>query len=427
MRAPPLFLALFLGFLRPDLSQAEEIEFVHTNALWGALSLRSLTEGPFNPGNRVLQLPQEVESLEARPDWRIVAPRWSLTARPRGVVSRERVKTSLGSSSRVIAKQRWSEAFGTWNATDSVSLDYGLQNFQWGPAESASPSNRIVRDTIQVKDALYLVRGKHLVRLSWVPSPEWSEILLVEPTGNGEGEPEPNEPHRVKVALKSEISWSGGRHFAGLVAGWRDHAGGWIGEYVNLELVDGLFAYGDLSHQKGSLAYYPTYDPSGRFTIFSQNRRHDGILDTFSVIGLRYAFENGNDIRLEWIHQDAGYSKFQLEQAKAAFSSTNPLQLAALAPHLAGALQPGLDFPATHYLFSSARFPDSFGIRNWNLYARVLHSLQDASTSFFASSENAIGEHGTLIGSLGLTQGQLTDELKGAVDLAALLAYRHAW
>jgi hypothetical protein len=43
------------------------------------------------------------------------------------------------------------------------------------------------------------------------------------------------------------------------------------------------------------------------------------------------------------------------------------------------------------------------------------------------SSENRAGSHGTIISGIAATAGKAGAELKGAVDLAGTLAYRHAW
>lgn len=412
--------ALFAG------EHALAATFEPNTAVWAAETLRHVREDPFNPANLVSRAARESDALEVRPDWRVIGERWKLTARPRVLLTRDTVHTGGGTDSRTLALFRWSEAFGSLTLSDSFSLDYGLQNFQWGPAEAASPSNRLFRDTVQAKDALYLVHGQHLVRLTYAPTAAWSEVLVVEPTDNGDGEPEPFEPHTAKAALKSEVAWNGGADFAGLVGGWRNRANGyWVGEYVNLEPLEGLYAYVDASHEKGSLAYYPVR--AGTYTIFAQNRRNETNWEHFVVGGLRYAFENGNDWRVEWIYQSAGYTQAELDRAVAALSSRDAVQFGLLARQGTAARVSGLDFPSRNYLFTSARFPNAWGRRDWNLYVRALISAQDRSASAFGSTESRLGERGTLIGGIAATFGRGIDELKGVVDFAGTLAYRHAW
>ena len=73
------------------------------------------------------------------------------------------------------------------------------------------------------------------------------------------------------------------------------------------------------------------------------------------------------------------------------------------------------------------RFPSAFQVRDWNLYLRGLLALADSSTQAFFSSENAVGEQGTFLASLGAGLGRDGEELKGQVDFSATVAYRHAW
>lgn len=399
--------------------------FEPNTALWASGTYRHVGDDAYNPGNALAQAPYDTETFEVRPDWRVSGNKWRLTFRPRALLTREDTKVLGNVTSRNLALLRWSEAFLTVNLSESWSVDYGLQNFQWGPAESASPSNRIVRDTIQVKDTLYLVKGHHLARLSYTPTSSFSEILLFEPTGNGDPEPEPNEPFRMKGVSKTELSWDGGASFAGLVGGWRDRSGFNAGEYVNLQPFDGFFVYADAEQQRGTLAYYPVL--SNGLVTFQQNRRDEGGIQNFVVGGVRYAFENGNDWRLEAIYQENGYTKDELKNSAAAISSRDPIQLRIIATQSSAVLASGLDFPSKNYLFSSIRFPNVLQYRDWNIYVRGLDSLQDHSFAGFLSSENRVGNHGTVISGVSATGGKAGTELKGVVDLAGTLAYRHAW
>lgn len=423
----PIQLLSLLLLLLPGAAFAGDWAFEPNTSVWGILSQRKVQEGSLNPGNSVARTPHQTAALELRPDWNLGIGVLKLTARPRLVLDHQRIKAGAATSADTDLFLRWSEGFASWNASDALSFSYGLQNYQWGPAESASPSNRIFRDTIQVKDSFYVVNGKHLLRATYSPSNSFSEILLVELSGNGDAEPEPYEQHAKKVLLKSEFSWKGGSEYAGLVLGWRDRYGAWAGEYVSLEPLEGLSFYIDASHQAGSLAFYPARSGTTALTAFSQSKRGESRLYTFATGGARYAFENGNDWRLEYLFQEAGYNRAQLAQSRAALLSRDPLQLLLNFSRAAVAAGNGLDFPGRSYLYTSGRFPSAWNLRDWNLYLRALRSLQDSSTSLLGSSENAIGERGTLIASLAASFGSDGEELKGAVDLGATVAYRHAW
>ena len=114
-------------------------------------------------------------------------------------------------------------------------------------------------------------------------------------------------------------------------------------------------------------------------------------------------------------------------KAAGALSNPNPIQLAAFAAQAPVLRSNGLDFPSIDYLFSSVRIPNVLGVRDWNLYLRGIESMQDHSLSALVSTENRVGEQGTILGELSAGFGPDTGELRGAAKLAGTLAYRHAW
>lgn len=418
---------MLLSLLLPILAYATELNFEPNTSVWGIASAREISEGRLNPLNLTFRQPDRTLSAEVRPDWNLSSESGKLTARPRLILLHERVKAGGLESWDTDLRLRWSEGFASWNASDSFTLSYGLQNYQWGPAESASPSNRIIRDTVQVKDTIYAVKGHHLLRLTYAPSAAFSEVLLVELSDNGDEEPEAYESYSRKALLKTEISWGGGADYAALVLGWRDKAGLWLGEVLNLEPLEGFSIYADASHQRGSLAWYPSLDSTGRYTLMSQGKRGDDKVFSFLASGVRYAFENGNDLRVEYLFQEAGWTGPQRQAVISALTSTDPIQALLIRSRLQATLKPGLDFPGQQYLFSSFRSPNSFSVRDWTIYLRYLHSLEDSSGSAYLSHEYALGDNSTILGSFGAAFGSENEELKGVVDFAATLAYRHSW
>ena len=121
------------------------------------------------------------------------------------------------------------------------------------------------------------------------------------------------------------------------------------------------------------------------------------------------------------------YSTEELGWAAKALASPHPAQLAILFSQSPAVRFSGLDFPSRHYLFSSLRLPNVFNVQDWAIYVRGLESLEDHSSTFFASSENAVGSHGTFLGNIGLSLGDTGGELRGPWEIFATLAYRHAW
>lgn len=382
--------------------------------LWSAGSYRNPDDSLVNPDNAVFRLPQWLGTGEARSDFRLAMEKLTIVARPKLVFSANHTTAADGSSARTDSSTEviWSEAFATYPPSDTFAFTYGLQNFQWGPAEAACPSNRIFRDTVQTKDVLYDVRGHHLLRLNLTPERDWTEVLLLELFGNGEPEFEAGEAFAHKALLKSEYTWSGGADYGGLVIGWRERTGFWLGEYLSINLTDGLSAYIDASHQQGSLGWYPD-------VVFSQSRKSDSRIYSFAVAGVRYAFESGNDLRVEWVYQEAGYSADEVSDAWSILQGS-PQSVVYYQ-------QSGLEFVGRQYAFASLRIPDLLQIKDWVLYARFLVSLQDASVASYGSSEAALGGAGTVFASILVTSGSDASELRGAAGTAITIGYRHAW
>ena len=419
-----LFIAIFTLI---TMAQAEdELQWEPSISVWLAHENQKLVNTPSNPQNLFAKAPNRFDEAQVRAQLKVIHSIGRVTARPKFSVLISSSDVAGAENRSHSSKLTWTEAFATAEISHTVGITYGLQNFQWGPAESFSPSNRIFRDTIQSKDLLYETKGKHLVRINFTPSQNWSEILLIEPSGNGDPELEAQENFAPKALLKSEFSWAGGIDYLGLVIGHRLHFGNWLGEYANLEILSGLSVYADASHQQGTLAYYPGTDPTGKYTLLAQTNRNSIVYHSL-VTGIRYNFENGNDFRLEWIYQSSGYSTQQTDLLWNALTSTQFGQMSYLGTNLLRTKQNGLEFPGREYAYLSFRFPDVCKIRDWTLYVRNLFSLQDHSSAFYISSENAIGDHGTIMGSLGATKGEPKSELRGIIAMVAQIGGRISW
>ncbi len=236
-------------------------------AAWLAGTSRGLVESPANPHNRVLLIPQRDLRAELRPDLKLSYRADSLVLRPRWLASDSRVDERP--SSEATSKLEWSDAYLSITASDHLTLTYGLQNFQWGPTEVGSPSNRIFRETVQMRDVLYVVKGRHLLRLNFSPNGGWTEVFMAELSDNGDQEPIANAAFERKALLKSELADAGGANYAGVVLGVRERSGGWLGEYFNYEVVDGLSFYADASHERGSRAWYPQWNAQQMATVLT--------------------------------------------------------------------------------------------------------------------------------------------------------------
>lgn len=398
------------------------------------LEYRLLSDSQLNTDNSVAKIPDRLLINDFRPQMKVLGPRFTLVARP--LLKHEIASSKIGekrSSEKPHASSRWVDAFGVWEASDLVQLSYGLQTYQWGAAESINPSNKIFHESIDSKGLLYASNGRTLARANLTWSKQLSTVLIAETD-------EPEEKNRTiyrsdeewqsKSLIKNEISWNDGSDYIGFVLGSLEVDGPWIGEYLNINLFEGLSIYADASHERGSKAWYPvkkveTLAPGIQSTVIKleQEKIDETKTHTLATSGLRYSFEGGSDFRLEGIYNSAGWSKEQYELGLQSLDRTNPSQLNFLQDNAKRYLKPGLDFRGQRYLLCSFRTPDVFDIKDFVWYVRNLRSLTDQSAQYYSSVEYAFTSF-TLLASYAHSVGKTDSELVGFVRRSGLLGIR---
>ena len=367
---------------QPPLAFRGHLEWI--SAVGGASSRAS----PVNPGNRVLQVPAGGVQTELRPDLRLeVGSALTAIARPRFWLRVQKAETSAGwQAEQVEATAGWIEGYAAWRVSDGLSISYGLQNFQWGPAELVSPSNRIFHASGFYRDPVYVVRGRHLVRANVSAGRAWSLVVLAEVGENGEDPFVALEPFERKAQAKLEYTAPSGDLSAAVTAGAAARSRGWFGEYATVPLVAGLSAYADAVHTVGRHAWYPVQTPLD--PAFAQTGMETRRLRTTALGGLRYSFEDGNDLRIEYLFDEAGWTDDQLALAERAAAAS--LLPAGDRSGLAAFLAPGFELLGRHLLYASLSLPDLPPRERTRLQARYLRSLTDGSgVSFVTGSYDA--------------------------------------
>jgi hypothetical protein len=360
-----------------------------------------------NPRN-VLGVPQAGGGSELRPDLRVEhGSTLQLFARPRlrAQVTKARAAGEWGAEERE-ASAEWLDLYGAWRISDGLALAYGFQNFQWGPAELMSPSNRIFHETGLLRDPLYAVRGKHLARVNLSLGSAWSAVVLAEVEPNGAEPFVAAEPFDPKAQAKVEWSAADGRGYVGVTVGAGEKARGWFGEYGAASLTDALSIYADAVHQAGSRAWYPVDAGAGAVSFAHTATGRD--LRTLALGGIRYTFAAGADLRLEYVFDEAGWTEAQLALAAraASFASGPP------APETLNAwLDPGFEIVGRQHAYLSLRLPDLPPAKKTALQLRYLAALEDGSGAAFATASfdatdsvvlfaSAMGTHGSNLGAL---------------------------
>ena len=375
-----------------------------------------------NPGNDLLRLPQWEGQSELRPSLRVEAgSRWQLVIRPRVIARGGKITSrSLPDEWEGDLSANWTELYLAWQPNDTLLVTYGLQNFQWGPAELLAPSNRIFHETGVFRDPLYYVRGRHLARVNLSIGKEWSLVALAELGSNGEASFVANEPFRRQGQVKMEYSAPSGSGYLGVTAGARLDSRPWFGEYGSISLTDGLSAYIDATHAKGSHAWYPVATEPGRAAFVQRDLEADS-WRTLALTGLRYTFANGVDMRGEFMYQDAGYSAREMDLAARAASTATTRE--AFEPYL----YPGLEFLGRHMALASVRVPDLPPRKHLVVDGRYLWSFTDESGVAFVTASLEAADALVLFVSAALSNGGETDEFSRLASATIVGGAVYTW
>ncbi|MBK8201722.1 MAG: hypothetical protein IPK68_05175 [Bdellovibrionales bacterium] len=313
-----------------------------------------------------LKIPSQILDSQLREDLRAYYSSFVVTLRPTLSLSRKTQAEGLDLNTKTASTTliRWNEAFVQWNLSDSLFTVYGIQNFQWGPAESFNPSNGIFRETAQQKILTHQSRGKHLLRFNYSWTPQINTIFLAELSDNSGDNPFLKDVEfRQKILQKTEINWNSGSDYAGIVVGGENSLPPYFGEYFNLSISEGLSLYGDGKHQRGGESWYPTENASTSLVTLEQTHHQSHQLFSSGVLGLRYAFENGSDLHYELISYTPGYSEqdHQIFLRALLPSSIGQMQKTSTWIHRVDGL--GLEFPGQRFSYLSLRIPDFSGFQ----------------------------------------------------------------
>lgn len=395
----------------------------------------------FNKDNTILELPAANITSEMRPNltlshedeiFLIARPRFRLTVDHTQRNNDEAKSVSKTSSD---GEALWNELYGLWRMSGSLTVAYGLHNFQWGPGEFLSPSNKIFHDNVFDKNAFYEVPGKHLVRVNVSLGKQFSAIIIGETAENkdsGEQSFGFDETFDKKALLKLEYASSSGTSHIGVVQGGGETTKIWSGAYGLYELTDDWALYFDSSLQRGSRALYPInrqiINPNLPNQTVSQTNFERTYIEshrffTLALGGLRYNLQEGGEIKLEYIFNEAGYSKEEYDDAVQASDVSTPLGIY----HLQMFLNPGLELMTKQYAFLSGRFPDlGFGTsKDFTLYLRYLLATEASSQRAFCHLDwdysDSTSIFTTLIVNIGEDHSELSRIYRGSMMAGAKL------
>jgi len=420
-------LTCILGVSATSSARADEDHWsVAGDLRWlSALHWTRPADTPLNPENRFLSLPQALIAQELRPNLKLeFASKLRLVARPRLRATMQKAYVAdAWKDERFDASAEWTELYGTWRASDAVSITYGLQDFEWGPGELMSPSNRLFHVTGLLRDPLFLVRGRHLVRVNASVGRAWSAVVLAEVADNGEPPFVAGESFSPKGLVKLEWTRADGTGYVGLTGGGTAGQRPWFGEYVSWELLEGLSLHADASHAPGSRAWYPRADSAG----LERRDLDASSLRTLAIAGARYSFEGGTELRFEYVYDDAGWTRDELRRGATIVRAAMETPTASTRTVVAISQAPGLELLGRQFAYASVRIPDLPPRKEITLQLRYLHSLTDDSGAAFAwASWNASDALVVYLSALA-THGPDHGELSRTVRSSIVLTAEHTW
>ena len=374
------------------------------------------TETLLNYKNTVLRLPHLALTSEVRPSVEAQVGSWlTVIARPRlqGGFAMAQVTGDWPEGESALAVTL-PELYGTWQASDWLALSWGLQNFQWGPGELASPSNRLFHETGLLRDPLTLVQGRHLLRVNLSSGRELSVVGLVELSEVEEQAFVAREDFDRSAHLKVEYAEETGRWLVGVtVSAWQEHEPA-FGEYAQLQLNDLLAVYADASHERERRAWYP-----GRDTFVKRAFDEDELeLFSTALVGARLSFEGGVELRGELLFHQAGWDEDELKDAAALALATRDVE---------AWLAPGFELVGQHFVYLALRAPELPPMKKLTLQPRLLWSATDGSAAAFVTLSAEAGERTTAFLSAYASVGEAHDELSRIARAAVTFGVINTW
>jgi hypothetical protein len=355
--------------------------------------------GLFNPDNEVLELPSQRVSAVVRTDLAFKRKKYRLDLKPRFVAVSTWMKN--GDNKKPKPDIVWQQALASRKGK-IFSLYYGLENYQWGPGELANPSHAFLQEIALDRLGIFESEPQHQARVNVSLGDYWSLIMLYLPEfdilkrkGSGKG-----------GLIKGEYRAESGSWWLGLIGAGHDHERPQFGAYGQLEIFSGTYIYAD--GLRG-------YDPMAKERSLAQQGSE--------LAGLRYNFENGNDLRLEYYKLDHGRTKDEWDQLRQGLELFDVATRVAILKTVAVTEAP---LPSQEYAYSSLRMPRLLSPDS-QIQLFVLHSLEDPSSLIGLRIEDTIGDHVEIMGqyvrAVGPNDRDMTRGLKGTAVVGLKATY----
>ncbi len=389
---------------------------------YGSITRQEWNQGsPFNTDNKILEVPDWIDTLEFRPDLQFaLTENKSFTLRSRHFLRYTQTETENPNHLHELIKgdSDLTDAFFSSGWSDAISTTMGLQNYQWGPAEIFSPSNVFFHFQNDQRSFFYKEKGHVLARMNWTPDPnsaKWSVVALYEPIHNKTKVWMADEEFKPKSAIKVEYQFDNPANSVALIGGQGEEERGYWGEYFNWSPAEGYSFYIDAKHQKGRTNYVPQKNGLGFYDLVKSDNQN---IYTLAVAGFRW--ERRVDFRQEFVYNQMGYSENEWRLAKQSALTLSPNILT----NADRFKSPGLEFRTQVYSYSSIRIPDLGSSQNTTISARWLSSLVMNTGALQLDVENNWNDSTVLSAEFIQFTGSKSNEFRIVADQQISLGFR---
>jgi hypothetical protein len=383
-----------------------------------------------NPQNLVLRTPSSAQEIELRPNLKLefLPAKSALVLKPRIRTSfvqyeiPEEGTNGLSAQSRGELNAYFNEGYLRVSPISHLEISVGIINYQWGPSEVLSPSQFMFPELILKPDPFQEIRGVEAAKFEVQASQEWTITAMTEfPHAGAEHDDALNYQPRIyrgQALLRTEFAQASGELLLGAVAGKKQ-----TGETVRG--VGG--AYGFWNYNRGGQLYFDYIGQQGSERLWvdsngvpSQQESDLNSLYSVGVVGNRYAFENGLELKFEYIRNEFGIGQDarNLALTQIRKGSANSANFIAFLQDRTGPL------PGTQYGYAAFRIDDPIGLkslfRGSRLILRDLFSLTDETQAVSITFESALTDHfaQSLVAALafGQNDGELTNSTQAFVS-----------
>ncbi|MCK6597607.1 MAG: hypothetical protein L6Q37_04525 [Bdellovibrionaceae bacterium] len=353
------------------------------------VQVREVADSDLNPDNRIFKTPRGLAKTDIRGDFRLkYFSGVNFVFRPRFQGTSFDIYYPNSQESLNMNEGNWdiNELFGEYFATDVVSFNFGLQNYQWGPAEVMSPSNSLFHFENDQKSIFYRAKGKVLLRTNLSFLKTHSLIFINEPISNNE----PGWMAAQKFESKSIIKWEkrslkDSNTYFGITLGNEEQNKKFVGTYFNYFFQEKYSIYADIKFKNGSDAYYPKQLFSDQYLLMQDSVKQQK-QQTLAVLGFRV--EARGDFRIEWVYNSAGYDDQEVSYLGRSLAMNQLFYY----KNLELALKPGLELYTQNYLYLSYRLPDLGKKKLSTLFFRYITSINDKSGTLEMLWDSALND-----------------------------------